>query len=49
LTRIRTTLTAVLTAECSDLAECSCDPACPIPFTELGRGRSPVDPADARV
>jgi MerR family transcriptional regulator, mercuric resistance operon regulatory protein len=40
LTRVRTTLTAVLTAECSDLAECSCDPACPIPFAELDPGRA---------
>jgi hypothetical protein len=30
---------AVLRAECSDLAECSCDPACPIPFAELDHGR----------
>jgi MerR family mercuric resistance operon transcriptional regulator len=37
LTQIRTTLAAVLTAECSDLTACSCDPACPIPFTELDR------------
>ncbi|TQM38030.1 MerR family transcriptional regulator [Pseudonocardia cypriaca] len=37
LTRVRATLTAVVEAECSDLAECSCDPACPIPFTELDR------------
>ncbi len=35
LMEVRATLTAVLTAECSDLAECSCDPACPIPFAEL--------------
>lgn len=37
LTQVRATLTAVVEAECSDLAECSCDPACPIPFTELDR------------
>ena len=37
LTQVRATLTAVVDAECSDLAECSCDPACPIPFTELDR------------
>jgi DNA-binding transcriptional MerR regulator len=39
LTQVRTTLVAVLTAGCSDLAECSCDPACPIPFAELGPAR----------
>jgi MerR family transcriptional regulator, mercuric resistance operon regulatory protein len=38
LTQVRTALTAVLTAECSDLSACSCDPACPIPFVELDRG-----------
>jgi MerR family mercuric resistance operon transcriptional regulator len=37
LTQVRATLTAVLEADCSDLAECSCDPACPIPFAELDR------------
>jgi MerR family mercuric resistance operon transcriptional regulator len=37
LTQIRATLAAVLTAECSDLTACSCDPACPIPFAELDR------------
>jgi MerR family mercuric resistance operon transcriptional regulator len=35
LTQVRASLTAVLDAECSDLAECSCNPACPIPFAEL--------------
>jgi DNA-binding transcriptional MerR regulator len=35
LTRVRATLTAVVDAECSDLAECSCNPACPIPFAEV--------------
>jgi MerR family mercuric resistance operon transcriptional regulator len=38
LTQVRATLAAVLAADCSDLAECSCDPACPIPFAELCRG-----------
>jgi MerR family mercuric resistance operon transcriptional regulator len=28
-------LPAVLTAGCRDLDECSCAPACPIPFTEI--------------
>jgi DNA-binding transcriptional MerR regulator len=42
LTRVRTALGAVLTAECSDLAECSCDPACPIPFAELDRASAPA-------
>ena len=37
LQQVRTTLSAVLTAECSDLAECSCNPACPIPFAETAR------------
>ncbi|QYN34269.1 MerR family transcriptional regulator [Pseudonocardia sp. DSM 110487] len=35
LTQVRAGLTAVLTAECSDLTECSCNPACPIPFGEI--------------
>ncbi|MHA6616744.1 MerR family transcriptional regulator [Pseudonocardia sp. DLS-67] len=35
LTQVRATLISVIGAECHDLAECSCDPACPIPFTEL--------------
>jgi MerR family mercuric resistance operon transcriptional regulator len=35
LTQVRATLAAVLTADCSDLAECSCNPACPIPFEQL--------------
>ena len=35
LTQVRAALTAVIAADCSDLAECSCDPACPIPFAEL--------------
>ncbi len=32
LQHVRATLTDVLAAECSDLAECSCQPTCPIPF-----------------
>jgi MerR family mercuric resistance operon transcriptional regulator len=36
LQQVRTALDAVLAAECSDLAECSCNPACPIPFAEIG-------------
>jgi hypothetical protein len=28
-------LAASLTAGCTDLHECSCDPACPIPFAEI--------------
>ena len=28
---------ALLTAGCSDLAECSCTPGCPIPFADLDR------------
>jgi DNA-binding transcriptional MerR regulator len=36
LSRVRAALAAVVGAECNDLAACSCDPACPIPFTELG-------------
>ena len=38
LQQVRTTLSAVLIAECSDLAECSCNPACPIPFSEIDVG-----------
>jgi MerR family transcriptional regulator, mercuric resistance operon regulatory protein len=34
LRRVRAALSAVLAAECSDLAECSCNPACPIPFAD---------------
>lgn len=34
LQRVRATLADVLTAECSDLAECTCHPDCPIPFAE---------------
>ncbi|MHA6631954.1 MerR family transcriptional regulator [Pseudonocardia sichuanensis] len=33
---VRATLTDVITAGCSDLAECSCTPGCPIPFADLG-------------
>jgi MerR family mercuric resistance operon transcriptional regulator len=35
LNEIRTTLAEVIAAGCSDLAECSCQPQCPIPFTGL--------------
>lgn len=35
LERVRATLTDVLAAGCTDLKECSCEPACPIPFTEI--------------
>jgi MerR family mercuric resistance operon transcriptional regulator len=35
LHEVRNTLTNVLTAGCSDLAECSCTPGCPIPFADL--------------
>ena len=35
LHQVRATLSNVLTAGCSDLAECSCTPSCPIPFTDL--------------
>jgi MerR family mercuric resistance operon transcriptional regulator len=35
LHQVRTTLNAVLTAGCSDLAACSCTPGCPIPFADL--------------
>jgi MerR family mercuric resistance operon transcriptional regulator len=44
LQQVRTALAAVLTAECSDLAECSCDPACPIPFAEIESPRGQVTP-----
>jgi MerR family transcriptional regulator, mercuric resistance operon regulatory protein len=33
--QVRATLTNVLSAGCSDLAECSCTPGCPIPFADL--------------
>ncbi|HET9117507.1 MAG TPA: hypothetical protein VFN75_05440 [Pseudonocardiaceae bacterium] len=33
--KVRDTLTDVLMAECSDLAECSGPPGCPIPFADL--------------
>ena len=36
LQQVRATLADVITAECSDLAECSCNPACPIPFATTG-------------
>jgi MerR family mercuric resistance operon transcriptional regulator len=35
LQQVRATLTDVLTAECSDLTECSCTPGCPIPFADI--------------
>ena len=35
LQQVRATLADVLTAECTDLVECSCSPACPIPFAEI--------------
>lgn len=35
LAAIRVTLAEVVTAGCSDLTDCSCTPACPIPFTAL--------------
>lgn len=34
LERVRRTLTEVLAADCTDLAECSCRPSCPIPFAD---------------
>jgi MerR family mercuric resistance operon transcriptional regulator len=37
LQEIRATLADVVSAGCRDLAECSCEPACPIPFAALGR------------
>jgi MerR family transcriptional regulator, mercuric resistance operon regulatory protein len=40
LTQIHATLNAVITADCSDLTECSCDPGCPIPFAELDPSRN---------
>lgn len=35
LQRVRATLADVLAAACSDLAECTCSPACPIPFSDV--------------
>lgn len=35
LTEIRTTLTEVIEAGCTDLGACSCVPSCPIPFPSL--------------
>jgi MerR family transcriptional regulator, mercuric resistance operon regulatory protein len=40
LQQVRATLSDVLTAGCSDLAECTCTPGCPIPFAD-------IDPGDA--
>jgi DNA-binding transcriptional MerR regulator len=37
---MRTTLLAVVEAECSDLLECSCTPSCPVPFEELALGHA---------
>lgn len=37
LNQVRAALTDVLDAGCSDLAECSCTPGCPVPFTGLNR------------
>ncbi|WP_219418830.1 MerR family transcriptional regulator [Pseudonocardia nigra] len=36
LQQIRATLLDVVAAECADLATCSCDSACPIPFAPQG-------------
>lgn len=41
LQEVRAALAEVITAKCSDLAECSCRSVCPIPFDGLGR----TDPA----
>lgn len=38
LQEVRSTLADVLTAVCSDLADCSCNPHCPIPFADIGTG-----------
>ncbi|MGH3980461.1 MAG: MerR family transcriptional regulator [Pseudonocardiaceae bacterium] len=35
LTTMRAALVEVIEAGCGDLMECSCSPACPIPFAEL--------------
>jgi DNA-binding transcriptional MerR regulator len=35
LQQIRATLVDVIDAGCSDLLECTCEPHCPIPFTDL--------------
>lgn len=32
---MRADLVDVLNAGCTDLRECSCEPACPVPFTDL--------------
>jgi MerR family mercuric resistance operon transcriptional regulator len=45
LHRVRATLDAVLSAGCSDLAECSCTPGCPIPFADLVPARAARDRA----
>ncbi|MFF0341163.1 MerR family transcriptional regulator [Kribbella sp. NPDC004875] len=39
LTVIAETLRAGIAAGCDDLETCAGDPACPLPFTEIGRGR----------
>ena len=51
LHQVRATLIDVLTAGCSDLAECSCTPGCPIPFADLGRcaPRQPTTRDDAEA
>jgi len=41
LQRVHASLTEVLAAECSDLAECSCQTACPIPFADIDAGPPP--------
>ena len=51
LQQVHATLAAVLTAGCSDLQECSCDPACPIPFAEISphiAGPTDSDPGHSR-
>ncbi|OZM75377.1 MerR family transcriptional regulator [Pseudonocardia sp. MH-G8] len=44
LNQVRASLADVLSAGCSDLAECSCTPGCPIPFADIdpGTGRTPT-------
>jgi MerR family transcriptional regulator, mercuric resistance operon regulatory protein len=41
LQQVRATLADVLTAGCSDLAECTCTPGCPIPFADIDPDRAP--------
>jgi MerR family mercuric resistance operon transcriptional regulator len=40
LEQVRATLTDVVEAGCTDLAACSCEPACPIPFAEIDAVRA---------